>query len=509
MSKLVLLSLGGSGERVVNSLVMLMSAGMQLKDNGDAPMDLQPVFLDTDMKSNALDKAITSIRRYQELHRRFMEIRQQFGSSTLFVSNILDPIKIVIDGKQLASLKTLVEESSFDEDKKAELNMLFSGAALNVPLENGFIGLPYIGTVALNFLLNKGGEFDKVLSSITTADKIFFINSIFGGTGAAGFPLILNKIQKKTSVATETNTIALGALTLLPYFGVSKEVVDGTEEEIGGFTVNSAEFDSKSIAALMYYDQHLKKDGISSQYFIGSEHRSQYKKCLGGDKQENQVSMIEVFGATSVFHFANASVPRSSTNPNIKYYEYWFGTEDKHQYNLQDIPHEDLELKRALVRIQLFEYLMQTELLNYVKDAPGVFADAYDFKSEVCKNMVETKDFEDFFTVYDRWRSDLKSDSHSSSIQFNYFKKNPSSSQEMITECFESNISKTINRRGFLGLTHKIVVVDPDFLGKMSEGSQHPGKGWDTLKKENYTLYLMMYAIEKVLYQEEPKIVEL
>ena len=171
-----MLSLGGSGERVMNSVVMLLAAGMRLQDSNGADMSLLPVFLDTDSESHALTTAREKIQEYQKLHSMFSKI--SWGENTLFRTKIEDAAEITIDGHTMGSLGALIDENNFDDDKKTELSMLYSKDALEVGLGMGFIGMPNLGTVALNFLLCSP-EFKHIMDGLQDGDRIFFISSIF------------------------------------------------------------------------------------------------------------------------------------------------------------------------------------------------------------------------------------------------------------------------------------------------------------------------------------------
>ena len=81
---------------------------------------------------------------------------------------------------------------------------MFSGKSINkrdeevnlldVEMDIGFVGNPNIGSVVLN-QFKDSEEFKEVASNFNADDRIFIISSIFGGTGAAGFPTILKNIR--------------------------------------------------------------------------------------------------------------------------------------------------------------------------------------------------------------------------------------------------------------------------------------------------------------------------
>ena len=488
-----MLSLGGSGERVMNSVVMLLAAGMRLQDSNGADMSLLPVFLDTDSESHALTTAREKIQEYQKLHSMFSKI--SWGENTLFRTKIEDAAEITIDGHTMGSLGALIDENNFDDDKKTELSMLYSKDALEVGLGMGFIGMPNLGTVALNFLLCSP-EFKHIMDGLQDGDRIFFISSIFGGTGAAGFPLILNKLQDLEIIKKSDNQIALGSVTMLPYFDFTAEEPEGPND-IKGFTVNSDQFDSKSFAAFMYYDTNLDKNRVSSQYFIGNTDKSHYRKCLGGEKQVNPTNLLEVACATSLFHFAKTAKPRNNDNKTISYYEYWSGKEDSHSYSLEDI--DDPDVKKGRVRFQMFEYIMKKALKDYTTNNPAVVAAHYEFNDANCTTLMDK--FTSFFKLYDKWRGELNSSAHKASMQFEYYRHDPSENQ-YITDCFAPSISTTHREGPFF---RKMVTSEPDFLNKMSATmGNNQGRGWSADKKEQFTLHLVMTAIEKVLCQTSP-----
>lgn len=492
MSKLVLLTLGGTGERVVKSFVMQLASGLQLKDSANNMLDVQIVFLDTDVQSKALTEATDYITEYRQLYDYHHRVRQRFNGQIdlpLFSTNILAPLRITIDGAALGSLHTIFDINNLDEDEKAEMDMLYNDRAQQMDLRKGFIGMPNIGTIALNHLLG------NIAHGIGNDDKIFFVNSLFGGTGAAGFPLILNKLQQTLNLSNANNQISLGYLTVLPYF---KFVADGTIEKHHGFTVDAGEFDGKSYAALLYYANHLHTDGISAQYFIGSNQRSEYPHHLGGGAQDNPAHIIEYMAATSIFHFAKNVNPRNAGNNQLKYFEYWFGEGNGNDHNLNDIPESDN--KRSFVRLQLFEYIMKKELESYVKNNHGVFADQYNYcnrGTNLTSLQTLINKYNNFFGFFDTWKNQLNATVHSASLKFAFFNDYPGTN-EVITEKFNPKINTT-HREGYPGFRHD-VVTDPDFLGKMSSAvGDLASTGWNEDEKNLFTVYLVQQSVEMAL----------
>ncbi|MDR3272494.1 MAG: hypothetical protein LBT29_03300, partial [Flavobacteriaceae bacterium] len=137
-------------------------------------------------------------------------------------------------------------------------------------------------------------------------DKIFIISSIFGGTGASGFPLlrrVLHTQNIKTANGQELmnwgqiNEAPLGAITVLPYFSVK-------EKKVGDDSfVDSNTFIDKAKAALSYYvteDKHL-----DTMYYIGDKNVRAYEHEKGGTVQRNDAHFVELAAALAVLDFVN------------------------------------------------------------------------------------------------------------------------------------------------------------------------------------------------------------
>lgn len=86
-------------------------------------------------------------------------------------------------------------------------------------MEVGFKGNPNIGSVVLNQIAHSV-DFGTFASEFIDGDRIFIISSIFGGTGASGFPLLLKTLRTGNNFQNYNiiNHATIGAITMLPYF---------------------------------------------------------------------------------------------------------------------------------------------------------------------------------------------------------------------------------------------------------------------------------------------------
>src|SRR5204862_1204915 len=122
------------------------------------------------------------------------------------------------------------------------LSLLYSEENFHKPLSVGFKGNPNVGSVVLNSLKD-GPGFKAFEGAFGNEDRIFIISSIFGGTGAAGFPLLLKNFRNHSKTVIKQSQI--GALTVMPYFKLA---------DVGNASdIDSNNFMTKTKATLTYY----------------------------------------------------------------------------------------------------------------------------------------------------------------------------------------------------------------------------------------------------------------
>lgn len=202
MNNLYVFAIGGSGERVMRSLIMLLAAGVKINANS-----VTPVFVDNDKNSAALTRCKNLISFYNKgLSGGTAGIgtlcqlipAEQRGS--FFQTKINDPILLDIAGNTIGNLEQIIGNLKKEDELQRlvleERNLLFSQDDLEMPLTVGFVGNPNIGSVVLNTLSFRDPQFATILQNATTGDGVVVVGSLFGGTGAAGFPLIVNRDRK-------------------------------------------------------------------------------------------------------------------------------------------------------------------------------------------------------------------------------------------------------------------------------------------------------------------------
>lgn len=303
MAKLYLFGIGGTGARVMRSLTMLLASGVK------AGVDtIIPVLIDPDTSNGDLTRTIDALKAYQSIHSKLT-----FGTDTksdFFKTSIDDQgtnYRLQIANVSDKTFGEYIQYNALDKQNKAIINMLFSDKNLNAQMQEGFKGNPNMGSVVLNdFCSPTNNALIDLMQNFQNGDKIFIISSIFGGTGAAGFPLLLNTLRQaqRFNFANPAYIASapIGALTVLPYFGLK---ADENSE------INMATFVSKAKSALTYYIKNIDTDAL---YYIADNMTSTYDNVEGSVGQTNDAHFVEMASALAVIDFTNDSAIERGAN---------------------------------------------------------------------------------------------------------------------------------------------------------------------------------------------------
>ncbi len=303
MSKLYLFGIGGTGARVFRALTMLLASGV------DMGVDtVVPVIIDPDESNGDLTRTVEAMKRYKAIRECLTfghDVKSRFFKTRIDDQGTDFELRVADVGN-----KTFGKYMGFDSlsrENKAMISLLFSQKNLNAQMQEGFKGNPNMGSVVLNDFCTPGNNaLADLMQTFTEGDRIFIVSSIFGGTGAAGFPLLLKTLRQAQQFGNFSNPAVIsaapiGALSVLPYFGLKAD----EESEI-----NMATFVSKAKSALTYYRNNLDTDAL---YYIADDMTSAYENREGSSGQRNDAHFIELAAALAVVDFArDRSVTRGS-----------------------------------------------------------------------------------------------------------------------------------------------------------------------------------------------------
>jgi hypothetical protein len=315
MARLFIFAIGGTGSRVLKSLTMLMASGV--KPNSQQNFEIVPIIIDPHISNEDLKRTERLLGNYQSIVEKVGLDNGFFSSKITTLDNLVDSENRVSGSftfnlQQVANtrFRDYINFNELDESNKALADILFSGKSINkrqeevdlldIEMDIGFVGNPNIGSVVLN-QFKDSEEFKEFANNFNEEDRIFIISSIFGGTGAAGFPTILKNIRdamnnKNISGRGFLRNAKIGALTVLPYFNIENDDKS---------PIQKSDFISKTKAALYYYKENLTgNNSINALYYVADNYIGKpYKNDPGDNGQKNDAHFIELVSALAVIDF--------------------------------------------------------------------------------------------------------------------------------------------------------------------------------------------------------------
>lgn len=345
--KLYLFAIGGTGSRVLRSLTMLLASGVKTNTEKIIPM-----IIDTDINNGDVEKCRNIIKNYNEIHEAIYNgVPEDEGQGEFYRTKILPPRELNISGTDYGTLRDMVSYNSLEGKgfgkTKSLFDLLYSDKNKDMPLEKGFLGNPNVGSVVLKNVMDSQ-IFKEFTQDFNQNDRIFIVSSIFGGTGAAGFPLLLNVFRDEMSKLNNgkfLNNAIIGGVSVLPYFQVDVDKFNAGESAI-----NSSTFITKTKAALAYYNRNLKQL-LNAMYYVGDTRQSSYENNDGGVEQKNPSNFIEFTAASAVLDFLDYeknAATQDDLQSRSKFFEFGIDTDT----GVVDLNH----MKRDDVKEQLLHF---------------------------------------------------------------------------------------------------------------------------------------------------------
>lgn len=516
MNKLYVFAIGGSGERVLKSLALMLAAGTPI-----AAKEVIPVIVDNDQTSKALTDCKRILKNYgykagdNGVHtiyeKAFGQDQKEWPS--FCHTHLREPVMLDIAGNTIGNLDKIIgcpAENPNDSNNEyihsilIERDLLFTREDLEMPLNVGFVGNPNIGSVVINNLSFACSDFQSIFNGISSNDGVIVVGSLFGGTGAAGFPLIVNKFN---SITDRTKKPVLGGVAMLPYFDTdkAKAVKDDASIDKGKWDVDSDTFATKTRAALMYYDVYMQD--LDLMYYVGDDSRCSYPHSLGGPGQDNPANLMEVFAALSVIDFAKQGHQK---RPIYKLNIWGFDDAGKVS-NVSGITNP--ELKKAIVKFQMFELILKND--SFLKYAISDQMQASFVKEIGFTDQVRTSTYSDniqykfasglngLLKDWDLWLSQLAD--NNAKRQLMIYNHEVNTSGDDITKNFFANgefgIAKSIiERQGFFINRREVEkAMTPDILDAMLAAYKELPDEMKRNVSEFQILPLEMLVISKAL----------
>lgn len=319
--KIYIFAIGGTGSRVLKSLAMALAAGVVPKDpvNGE-PYDIVPIIIDPHEKNKDVLECKNILANYKRIRqdiygdalksegfyatriRTLKEVGASDNSDLELVDEFFFPIsEITCDTFSNYVGQT---DASVPSNVKIFTRMLYSAEELETPMQHGFYGQPNLGTVALGAF--KDSDYYTVLrKAFKTGDKLFFIGSIFGGTGAAGLPMLISSVRQNEEINEHFSQAPIGALVVMPYFSIEEDVDS---------KIKQSDFTLKTKTALRYYKKDLDPYVNNLYYLADPIGTGTIKNDKGdGGQQENKAHIVELIGALAIYDFAQTKFDLNQT----------------------------------------------------------------------------------------------------------------------------------------------------------------------------------------------------
>jgi hypothetical protein len=338
--KLYVFGIGGTGSRVLKAMTMLFASGVRLENDFDTVI---PIIIDPDTGNGDLNRTKDILRLYQEI-RNQVDHPDDFFAQEIKTINELTVNRAVVNPEYFqfqlrdTDMNTFNQYIGFDgmsddiaeKDDKNFVRLLYSEQNLRSLLDIGFKGNPNMGSIVLDQFTHSD-DFTRFGQTFGNDDAIFIINSIFGGTGAAGFPLLLKNLRGNANIPRHVwiSVAPIGGITYLPYFSLSRQ------EEI-----NAESFEEKAKIAMDYYNRTIiSQRQINTLYFIGNRGNTNHQEyAVGGQGQRNNAHFLEMAGVLAILDFcSNINVLQPDTQVKE------FGIEK----NTENISFVDLNIENA------------------------------------------------------------------------------------------------------------------------------------------------------------------
>lgn len=326
MAKLFIFAIGGTGERVLRSFTMMLASGIPTFDG----YEVYPIIVDYDKDNADKERTVKLLQNYNNIHNAAYQRRGTFDtlttgrSQTFFAAKLknlegldnyvfpfspaqsnekfrtyigydtLEGNKVDDDGHRTDNTKYLLS-SLYDESDRPDTE-------LNLDMTVGFKGNPNIGSVVFH-TIGSTDQFNRFVNSLSGDDKVVIIGSLFGGTGASGIPEIVKAIKNQKKDFKNVAT-----LLVLPYFAPIAPREGGA--------IIASRFNTKTKAALTYYEASEMKAQIDRIYYVGDPYPTKIAYSEGGKDQKNNANLVELIGAMMIEHYVAG---RDAGNKEFKF----------------------------------------------------------------------------------------------------------------------------------------------------------------------------------------------
>lgn len=357
MSSFVI-GVGGTGAKCIESIVHLAACGLMPKDT------IHVLFVDPDMSNGSLERAKLALATYNSCH------KMNCGDTPIFQTEIVTSTGNEVwspftdtDVDTDKTLSALYNAASMKTELRSLFEVLFSEEERTESLTDGFLGHPSIGAAFMASIeaLDKTEPWKKLIEELRGDAKsgayprVFFVGSIFGGTGASGVPTLARLVRN--ALGDLKDKVRISACMVLPYFRF--------EKPDGNMVADSGNFLLNTKAALQFYANQKDVKLFDSIYLLGDENQTKVtgptKK--GGKEQKNAPHFIELYAALAVRDAL--TLEDDVLGKSVKHHV--LAREEKRLIRWSDLP-DASDVRKMMGRFTRFAFAYRSMFIPMIED---------------------------------------------------------------------------------------------------------------------------------------------
>ena len=317
------IAIGGTGARFLESLIHLSAAG--LGPNGK----IFSVIVDPDNGNGNINRVANIFLRYAKCR----EILSQFIGDEdipIFKTEIIscDNIGNISDNSlciwspvrgNVNNLEQYFDYFGLLPEYRELCSLLYTEKERKELWDQGFKGRANLGAPVMADIKNHlnclpWSTFIEDIKVNLQNDicNIFIVGSIFGATGASGFPTVAKILKEKSEEESDPwpnlQNLRIGGSLVLPYFYL--RVQDEAGEE--SLYADPRDFLINTKAALLHYANVWQNTSpFNRVYFVGDQpiHQEFQEFAAGGMRQENPLTYVDLIVASAFLHFVKNTPP--------------------------------------------------------------------------------------------------------------------------------------------------------------------------------------------------------
>lgn len=359
----VLIGIGGTGAKIVEAALYLLSAGVGPKPKVIIGLVDQDNSNGNVVRTEQLLKLLVRLRGHfaaGQANRIDWKNDEANGGSSLFGIELESLFPDTAHWRpapdSMPTLRHVMQHQDLPDDERALFNLLFRGegaapadAEQTMSLAEGYRGRAHVGAAALVSAINHDQpEFLARLLELMQAStggeevRVFMAGSLFGGTGAAGFPTIARMLHKlrapNNNQRVQGDKIRIGGALMLPYFRF------GQPDDVDANVITSSQLMPQARVAVDFYQSLLQQEGVFDRLYVSGWEQMfdlGYHEP-GRAEQRNPALLPELVAALAAMDFFTlAADDVAASSPLVA------ARRDRETFGWEDLPAHE-HLKRSL-----------------------------------------------------------------------------------------------------------------------------------------------------------------